>query len=112
MVEERRKAWQVLEAAGVPIGPVRPMPASILDPGAVVTALDVLANDPDDLDFAEREALLAWLSALHDHFPALWKRALQPAAGRLRRSAARGAVDASRHIKLRRIALATLVRIA
>lgn len=99
-------AWQVLVAAGVPLRlPQSAEPPQFVD-GSVRAALALVVDSGLTDNGRERDALVAWLGALRDHFPSRF--ALVAALPSSRLEELRSGVDRGRYIKLRRIALAHL----
>lgn len=103
-------AWDMLAAAGVPLGPVRPRPSLAPQEGDLRAALEVLESAAGSLSGQERDALRAWLCAFQHHWPDAFARSTGGYGSRLIESLGVPA-DRNRHIKLRRIAIENLSRI-
>lgn len=103
-------SWQVLIEAGVPAGATRRRPAPPLRWERVRDALAEVLAAPETLDAPAHEALVAWLNALRDHWPSRFRSLVddEPVA-RLENLTAR---DQDRFLKLRRIAIDHLSRVA
>jgi hypothetical protein len=100
-------AWDVLAAAGVPIGPLRPRPSLAPDERDLRAQLEGLEADTGRLASAEKDALRAWLCGFQHHWPVAFARTFGECGPRL--IAALGdPPDRNRHIKLRRIAIENL----
>lgn len=104
------RPWDVLCAAGVPDGALRPPPVGALDEGAVRAALRTLAA-ADALAPAERECLAAWLGAFRRHWPEQFRVMLGPLGESLLARCTAADLDLDRYLKLRRIAIANLARV-
>lgn len=99
------EAWTALVAAGVPMRLPQPVAPRFDDPTVSAALAFVLDHGLADAG-RERDALVAWLGALRDHFPSRF--AVLAPVSPTRLQALRAAVDRGRYIKLRRIALAHL----
>lgn len=103
------QAWQVLITAGVPLRLPRAAAPAGFDDGAVCAALGTILAHPTPPHGRERDALVAWLGALRDHFPS--RSALVVTLAPAEFDKLRGDMDRGRYVKLRRIALAHLARL-
>lgn len=93
---------------GVPLGPVRrPAPFAPADAREAIEGLEERVAEFRD---AEREALLAWLSAFRSHWPSSWAAAIGAPGERLIGALSRLPFDTNRYLKLRRIAIDNLSR--
>lgn len=101
-----RTAWNILEDAGVPMGPPRPHVDSALDPMKLQAALQQLG----ELHIQEREVLRAWLEAFVHHWPRQFERTVGDVGARWLQSLRDEPIDANRFLKLRRLAIAELAR--
>jgi hypothetical protein len=102
--------WKVLIEAGVPDGAARRAPTR-LDRGDVSQAIHDLAAGPEAIEPRQVEPLLAWLRGWRRHWPASFASVLGPEGERLIASLEARAPDATRYLKLRRIAVENLARI-
>jgi hypothetical protein len=104
--------WEALLEAGVPFGAARPPPTAMPRGRvreAVASAEDLLAQ----LSIPQREALYAWLRAYQAHWPKGFERVLGAPGTRLLALLDReGPRDPNRYLKLRRIALENLSKVA
>jgi hypothetical protein len=104
-------AWETLRRAGVPDGPLRPLASGPVDWDAVAAAVaEVVAEGVTQA--AARDALVAWLGALRSHWPSRAGALLARVPTEGVEALAAGSPDPNRYLKLRRIALAHLSRIA
>jgi hypothetical protein len=101
--------WPVLRGAGVPLRAVTEV-AEAATPTVEAVASAALAQWTwrETLAPRERDALLAWLCAWTSHYPTSFNEAFGEAAEAIRAGLHPDDSDASRHIKLRRLALANL----
>jgi transcriptional regulator with XRE-family HTH domain len=101
-VQQKTIDWPLLAALGCPLMiedvDATPDPARLAE---TLASLDMPKQDAH-LDDRERLAITAWLWALHDHYPSLWKQ-IKPVTRKWFESAA-----APKSIKLRRLALSRL----
>jgi hypothetical protein len=100
-------AWEVLEAAGVPVGAPR-VPGEMPPDAELRQALRSAISMPAST--ASWEALRAWLSAFRQHWPRRFALGLGPEGAAALSFLGGRSFDANRYLKLRRIALAQLVR--
>lgn len=103
-------SWDVLTAAGVPAGPVRPRGVSALDERVLREGLEDLGPSLGDLSENERDAVRAWLCAFRHHWPEAFERTTG-ACGPLLLASLGEPSDRNRHIKLRRIAIENLAHL-
>jgi hypothetical protein len=102
------RAWEVLRAAGVPDGAIRPSPRSLPEAPALRAALqEVLAEEPLTVS-RSLEALNAWLAAFRQHWPSRFGAVLGPEGIAAHARLDRLDFDRNRYLKLRRIALENL----
>lgn len=99
--------WEVLRAAGVPSGAVRPGPTRF-DPDALREALGIVTTG--ELSELDGACLCAWLAALGHHWPSRFE-AVAGENGRALLARLRATADDGRVIKLRRIAVSNLARV-
>lgn len=102
--------WKVLVEAGVPDGAAR-VASARLDPRDVGRAVRDLAAGPEAIEPRQVEPLLAWLRGWRRHWPASFASVLGPAGERLIACLEARAPDATRYLKLRRIAVENLARV-
>jgi hypothetical protein len=101
-------AWEVLRAAGVPDGAIRPPPQGLPDARSLRLALaQVLAMEPVTVS-RPLEALNAWLAAFWQHWPSRFVEVLGRDGAAARDRLGRIDFDPNRYLKLRRIALENL----
>lgn len=105
-----KDAWNALLDVGLPAGPTRPRPVPPAAWERVRDALATVLRQASELESWQREALAAWLAALEDHWPTRHAWLLE--TGTPRDSLRREGDDPSRFLKLRRIAIDHLSRIA
>ncbi len=110
------EAWNILVAAGVPDGAVRPLrgqlgsAASRPDGARVCAALAAVASRLDDLSSRDRELIFAWLRAYVHHWPVAFSAALGRTGADVLEALAHDRFDPNRYLKLRRIAIENLAR--
>jgi hypothetical protein len=102
--------WKVLVEAGVPDGAVRFEPAR-LNRRDVSQAIHELAGAPPMIEPRQVEPLLAWLRGWRRHWPASFASVLGADGERLIGCLEARAPDATRYLKLRRIAVENLSRV-
>lgn len=103
------EAWNILRAAGLPDGAIRPVGAAPAK-GVVHGALTVVAARLHELPVRDREVLFAWLRAYRQHWPTSYSEVVGSAGDRLLGALGRDAFDGNRYLKLRRIAIDNLSR--
>jgi hypothetical protein len=101
-------AWQVVVAAGVPLGTSRGEPTA--SPERLAAAARE-AVDREPATAREAEALAAWIAAWLHHWPTSFARLLADDAPRLVQWSADHAGPLDGHVKLRRIAIERLSRV-
>jgi hypothetical protein len=99
--------WEVLRAAGVPVGATRP-PGPLPTAAALREALGAALSA--SAPAAGLEALWAWLRAFRQHWPIRFERVLGAEGIAALASLSARPFDANRYLKLRRIALERLGR--
>lgn len=100
--------WEVLAAAGLPVGPLRRLPERLADAGRLRRAVSTLAERCDDIDAWQREPLLAWLQAFRQHWPERFGVILGKDGEECLARLSSLPRDANRYLKLRRIAIENL----
>jgi len=100
-------AREVLRAAGVPLGAIRPAPHRLPDAATLLSALREVAEAPEA---GPPEAILAWLRAFAHHWPSTYAATIGDAGVGLTRSLAAADIDRNKYLKLRRIAIENLSR--
>lgn len=104
------RAWDVLMVAGLPDGPLRPLPVAMpIDD--VKRAIHELLPNAHVLSTHQRELLLAWLRAWQHHWPRRFDQVLGDDGEALIQVLRSAPVDESRYLKLRRIAIANLANL-
>lgn len=103
--------WEVLAAAGLPEGPIRPAPRRLVDPSRLRAAVAAVAVQAGDIDPWHVEPLLAWLRGFKHHWPGSFAAILGPAGEECLARLAALPVDSNRYLKLRRIAIENLAPI-
>ncbi len=101
-------AWEVLAAAGMPEGAIRPTRQGSIDPIRVRAAVAAVASEPGEIDPWHVEPLLAWLRGLKHHWPPTFNAILGPAGEQFLARLERLPADPGRYLKLRRIAIENL----
>ncbi len=101
-------AREVLRAAGVPLGAIRPAPQRLPDAATLLAALRQVADDAPEA--CPPEALLAWLRAFAHHWPSRYAATLGDAGAGLAQRIAATDIDRNKYLKLRRIAIENLSR--
>ncbi len=99
------KAWKILCDAGLPEGAPRSATAPPIDVERVAVAASTVLSDADGLTEREAELVLAWATALRDHWPTAAATIIAgPAVAALDRLSRR-VTDEGRTAKLRRLAI-------
>jgi hypothetical protein len=104
-------AWEVLAAAGMPEGAIRPTPRGPIDAARLRAAVDAVAAEPGEIDPWHVEPLLAWLHGFKHHWPPAFAAILGAAGERCLARLEALPADSGRYLKLRRIAIENLSHI-
>jgi hypothetical protein len=104
-------AWEVLVAAGMPEGAIRPAPRGPIDGARLRDAVATLADDPGEIDPWHVEPLLAWLRGFRHHWPPRFAAILGADGERCLARLEALPTDSGRYLKLRRIAIENLSHI-
>ena len=103
------EAWNILRAAGLPDGGIRPVasaPAKVI----VLGALTDVAARLHELSARDREVIFAWLRAYRQHWPTSYAEVLGHMGDHVLAALAHDPFDGNRYLKLRRIAIDNLAR--
>src|SRR3954465_6535998 len=102
-------AWEILCAAGVPDGAVRPPPSGPLPAAEVTGALAALVDAGFvGLSPVQRVCLLAWLRAFRHNWPRRFDAILGGVGAAAIAALPDAEADPNRYLKLRRIAIENL----
>jgi hypothetical protein len=106
----KRRAWSIVSSAGLPDDAIRPPPRVLPPASSLRDALKTLARVR--LSTREQELVLSWLSGWEHHWPQRFATMVGSDGTRLLARLRTSDLDPNRCLKLRRIAIENLSRIA